>query len=304
MIRDELEKKMRSRNKDIKLQVQAHNVFLISELSKILSAFGEGNIHALIMKGTGLLETLYKKGFSRPMYDLDILVKKKDLKRAEECLIQLGYHFLSYNGGNHKTYCKEKPLFIPVEVHWDLFKKNNPLQRYAFQIDTEDFWKNALPIKINGVIAQIMSPENLIIYLACHLLKESYSHQKWFIDIDRIIRHYKKDMDWGKVLEKAEKYKVKVPIWYALSYIYKFYDTPLPEGLLKDLTPKRLNWWQNGIAKRIFCDKPLQKWHLLPLYMSAIKTAKDRRRAFIKLFPYLFNTAPNFPLSWRGKERI
>ncbi len=277
----------RNDSKAVDLQVQAHNIFAISELKELLGSFREDNIPVIVLKGASLLEMLYEKDFSRPMCDIDLLVKRADLRRIKERLSQLGYHFLSYNGDNHITYCKKEPPFIPIEIHWELLKRNHPLQRYAFGIETEDFWEDLLPLRINGQKAHTMSCENLIIYLSCHLLKESYADQKWFIDIDKVICHFKREINWKKVIERAEKYKVRIPIWCTLSYIHKFYNTPLPEGLLEEFRPQRFTWWQDRVIKRIFSNQPIKKWHLLLLYLSAIETTPDRIRAVTELGPYL-----------------
>lgn len=281
-------------NKDITLQIQAHNIFSVSQLSKLLGSFREDNIPVIVLKGACLLGMVYGKDFSRPMCDIDILVKRDDLGRVEKRLSQSGYHYLSNNGDNHVTYCKRKPLFICIEIHWELFKRDHPLQKYAFGIKTEDFWEDILPLRIDGEKAYTLSCENLIIYLSCHLMKESYADQKWFMDIDKVIRHFEKEINWKKVIERVEKYKVRIPIWCALSYIHNFYNTPLPESLLEEIRPQRLNWWQNIIINRIFSNKPLKKRHLLLLYLSSIETTSNRIRAITGLGPYFLRRITNY----------
>jgi len=138
---------VRSCGKNPDLQVKAHNIFAVSELSELLASFNEDDIPVIVLKGASLLGTLYEKDFSRPMYDIDLLAHRADLGEIDDKLLSLGYQRLSHNWGNQITYRKKGPVSIPVEVHWELFDRKNPLQRYAFKIETEDLWEDVIPIR-------------------------------------------------------------------------------------------------------------------------------------------------------------
>ena len=132
-----------------------------------------------------------------------------------------------------------------------------------------------------------MSPENSLIYLSCHLMKESYSHKKWLTDIDRFIRHYDNEINWEKVIEKAEKYEVKRSVYYALYRVRECYETPLPASLLTRIWPERGGWSRDRVTKRRSRNNLLHRWWSLARYLSVIETSSDRIRAIIQLPPYL-----------------
>jgi len=140
---------VKSRVTNPALQVKAHNIFAVSELSELLASLNEDDIPVMVLKGASLLGTLYEKDYSRPMYDIDLLAHRTDLGKIDEKLLRLGYQRLSHNWGSHITYRKKGPVSIPVEVHWELFDRKNPVQKYAFKIETEDFWEDVLPVRIS-----------------------------------------------------------------------------------------------------------------------------------------------------------
>jgi hypothetical protein len=67
------------------------NTLRYDELSKILIAFNDAGIDVIVLKGAFLAETVYKNIGLRPMSDLDLLIKKGDLQKAEKELVQLRY---------------------------------------------------------------------------------------------------------------------------------------------------------------------------------------------------------------------
>jgi hypothetical protein len=282
------------------LQIKAHNIFAVSELGELLGSLNKDDISVIVLKGASLLGTLYEKDYSRPMYDIDLLTRRADLVMVDERLIRLGYKRLSHNWGSHITYRKTGPLSIPVEVHWDLINRKNPLQKFAFQIDTEDFWEDVMPVTINGQRALAMSPESLLIYLACHLMKESYSHQKWLTDIDRLILHYNTRIDWEAVVERAVKYAARRSVYHALNRVHESCRTPLPVGLLARIWPEPRGRSRGRFMKRDPSDDLMHKWWSATRLLLAIETSSDRIRAIMQLPPYLF--ARSFMLRRRPEE--
>lgn len=70
----------------------ARNMLLYDELSKVLSAFKTAEIDVIVLKGVFLAEQIYKNIGLRPMSDIDLLVKEKDLQKAKVELNKLMYY--------------------------------------------------------------------------------------------------------------------------------------------------------------------------------------------------------------------
>ena len=69
------------------------NLFLESQLQKVLHAFNEAGITVILMKGPVLAYTLYPRPQLRTYHDFDMLIHPGDLSRAPDVLVGLGYTF-------------------------------------------------------------------------------------------------------------------------------------------------------------------------------------------------------------------
>src|SRR5918912_194825 len=69
----------------------ARNIFLTSELLKILDTLGANEIPVIPYKGPALAVQLYKNQRLRRFVDLDILIRKRDMRRVKDLLVAQGY---------------------------------------------------------------------------------------------------------------------------------------------------------------------------------------------------------------------
>lgn len=273
------------------LEEKANGILIIFQLSELLRKFAEKNIGFVLLKGAGLVETLGDDFFSRPMCDIDILVRKGDMGAVDGALADLGYRFSGSNNSNHATYTKPSAAGAPLEVHWSLFRTDNPLEKYAFRLEPEDFWKGLLPVAVDGATGYGLSVESALIYLSCHLLKESYASVKWVTDIDRLIRRYEDKTDWNSVVERAGRYNVRKCVWHALTRASRAHNTPIPDEVFEKLQPGSNPWFSAWLVNRLergACSC-VGKILLLLLYLSVIERPRDRMRALFEMGPYLAN---------------
>jgi hypothetical protein len=67
------------------------NTRLYYELSKVLKALQDGGISVIVLKGAALAELIFQNIALRPMSDIDLLVKGKDIWKIGKVLSGLGY---------------------------------------------------------------------------------------------------------------------------------------------------------------------------------------------------------------------
>ncbi len=215
------------------------NMDLYEELKRILEAFHEKGVKVIVLKGAALEKIVYGDIGLRPMYDIDLLVKKEDLPYAEKIVSELGYLFKGNESPewyrqNHKEICYIHPeRNIPVEIHWHISMKSHPARICVNDTSIiEGWWKHAKNIEFNGIKALILSPEDLIIHLCLHFLKHrfmtrngSFSSRCTLIqmcDIFLTLKHYKGEIDWEVFKCKTEKYGIDIPIHTSLFIVNKF----------------------------------------------------------------------------------
>jgi len=131
------------RLKTIYPSVKLHKAYLISarrntrlynDFSKIINALE--NIPVIVLKGAHLAQNVYANIALRPMIDLDILVKKTDLLKAGEKLLEMGYISGTSRVGDIEAICAKqqhlppftKPDAFPVDIHWTIVLPTSPLK--------------------------------------------------------------------------------------------------------------------------------------------------------------------------------
>ena len=131
------------------------------ELKDICDTFETNKIHALPLKGS-IIKHLYPETCYRYMSDIDMLIAKDDLTKANKLIKQLGY-VKKINGAVHIEYEKE-PIMV-FELHKTLIYKKE-LGNELF----DDIF-NRSTLKDNYQYIYKMNDEDFYIFMIVHLLK-------------------------------------------------------------------------------------------------------------------------------------
>ena len=100
------------------LQSAGRNLLYLGELEKIRQAFAAQHIDCLPLKGAALAGKLYPDPATRPMSDLDLLLRPQQLRPALGVLRRLGYSLENFT--YHAVLWGQAPAAPPVELHWSL----------------------------------------------------------------------------------------------------------------------------------------------------------------------------------------
>jgi hypothetical protein len=232
------------RLRDAALQYAVKNLQLYRELSQVLQVLQRECIPVVVLKGAHLAEIVYGNKALRPMEDLDLLVKKTDLLKAEKALLRLGYIYsirphLEIDYAIHHHLC---PLInsdaSKVELHWSIERPTAP-----FNIDVDGLWERAQPLIVAGVETLALSPEDLLLHLCLHA---SFDHHFSFglraiYDIERTIEHYRNEIDWLQVRNRALQWGIEKYVYLTFQLVKEFLATAIPETVLTPLQPKDFN---------------------------------------------------------------
>jgi hypothetical protein len=191
----------------------ARNVLLYSQLDKVLKSCKEERIEVLLLKGVALAKTVYTDIGMRPMGDIDIMVRREDLFKAEERLSALGYLF---HGGNspewwRENYCHigylQPDTSVMIELHWHITAKTDVerIHNPDFVV-SEALWGRAYhgePFMDN---VRVMSPEDALHHLCIHFLKHRFPYDnngiftsrgalRQISDIVYLLKQYENELD-------------------------------------------------------------------------------------------------------------
>jgi len=244
----------------------ARNEKIKYEAIKLAREFNKAGIDLIFLKGVALLSTVYDDPKDlRTMKDIDILVRKKDLWKAEEVLKSRGYktketeeereillreHF-------HFMYFKNRiNLELHWEIgeqwHWDIVKSKNLYKNILFdssrKITVKDTEIKTLSPAGNIFMAcfnfeRALFVDHRIIYspfvylskylrerekLVCHGLR-------FFYEIKKMLRHYGDEVKWDELLSLARAAKKEYEIFTLLSLSKKVAKANISKAIIKKM---------------------------------------------------------------------
>jgi len=221
------------------------------EFLRISDAFESAGITLLPIKGAALLEDIYTHIPVRPMVDIDLLVKERDIEKSQELLSSLGYK--KRLDGLKEDYWRKKQCHIAfhrqgdnpfiAELHWSLdFKRKN-------RDILPELWNRAREIKASGQGIKLLSPEDTLFSLALHqrrmgkalCLKNTY-------DAVLLLNKYCSSFDWDYVVRQAKESSARATLFFLLLHA-EILGFKMPALAEKGLSPA--GWKKKLIQKFI-----------------------------------------------------
>jgi hypothetical protein len=156
-------KKIRS----VYLHNAARNTRLYNMLAEVLSVLRKAEIPVIVLKGAFLAEEVYGNIAARPMYDIDLLMKKEHLSNAVGELEKIGHRYGEYpNTDVHTRNDAILSIFddgkeFPIDVHV-------AFEHGRISMEMEGIWRRAQRVSIAGEQAQALSPIDLLCHLCFH----------------------------------------------------------------------------------------------------------------------------------------
>jgi hypothetical protein len=144
-----------------------------SELKGVLRAFSDGKLAVVPLKGPLLAERLYGSAALRVSRDLDLLVARADLARAEAILGAIGF-VPGIADDYHRAWYRETTT---VELHHDV---ENPL---AFEFGVESALRRAQPAVFQGEDCRQFAAEDEVLLLCLHAARHRFERMSLVLDL-------------------------------------------------------------------------------------------------------------------------
>jgi hypothetical protein len=123
-----------------------------------------------------------------------------------------------------------------VDLHWHLFWE-------CFNAgDNDDYWKNAVPIKIGGVQTLALSPTDQLLHTCWHGARwNEVPPIRWVADAMSILGASVAEIEWPGLFKKAQRHRIVLPVRDSLEYLKKTFDAPVPDSMLKSMSAVRVS---------------------------------------------------------------
>jgi hypothetical protein len=207
------------------------------------------------LKGPALGETLYRDPGLRPFTDLDLLVRRRDLRRAVTLLSAIGYRALEHERSlayelEYATAACFVPAApatgaLPVDLHWGLV--SFPAGATPRALDADEVWTRAVAEARWGRSVLTLAREDLLLYLALHLaVHHPLNGLAWQLDVALLLRNLGSELDWDAVVERARRWRVGGAVNFALRRVKESFAAAAPAAVLTRLAPRGLRGWLLG----------------------------------------------------------
>lgn len=243
---------------------QRHSKKNLRILLDIVALLNENGISTIPFKGVTFAISVYGDLAQRQCGDLDLLVHRRDFLRAKTLLIRAGYHEIYF--GHAEVATVQAPLLgddnkAMIDLHYALtphFQNTNPDQgKYGstfpqedrnklatnntywhFSLDTKPMWERAETLSIEGTTVPVLCPEDTLLTLCSHGMKDNWRFLRTICDIAELARA-RLDLDWVQAYDQACQLNCRRKLLLGLAMAHDFLGMPLPDGLMLELKPLR-----------------------------------------------------------------
>ena len=264
----------RERLEELYFSQLGQNILLIEEAKKILRAFEEKNVEAILLKGIHM-QSLYPQSGLRPMTDIDLFIKEEDFDKAVEVIKTLGF---KGNYGYREEYFKEK---LMVDLHTSFINANRISARASI-IDkaNEVFSKETIDFKLEGQRVKILNIYDEIIYLCAHLFfHHGLRRLIWFFDIKLLIEK-SADFNWNRLFERALSFGLEKPLFMCLLLAKTELGLKIPDEFLEKQKQIKINKIEKKIYDNLFSGEGESAFRYL--FTFFILKGLRRRVIFLK----------------------
>lgn len=216
------------------LENAARNMGLYYQLGKLLKLFRRDNISVIALKGAHLATAVYRDIALRPMGDIDLLVKQRDLLRVQEILVEQGYIASTEDTGCAQEHLPPyyKKGSLPVEIHFHIVGPP-----FSLRVDVEKLWVRAQMSSIQGIEVLTLCPEDLLLHLCMHIsLHHTFDNGiRPLFDISQTVEHYAETLDWEQLLDRSKEWGVSRCVSLPFFFAKRFAGAPIPGQIMKEL---------------------------------------------------------------------
>ena len=202
------------------------------ELRRVLEALSSAEILAVPYKGAVVAELYYDDPSLRQYKDIDILVRRADIERADQVLRDLGYRAVEERSrGRHLARDCQFHYWlddsIEVELHWRFLPR-----RQSNGLEADPVWSRLQTVDVDGMEVQTFSHEDALFVLAVHGgEKHRWQRLLWLCDIAYLLQLHQ-ELDWSHVFSWASETKRERTILLAAYLAWLVLRAPVDPDVL------------------------------------------------------------------------
>jgi hypothetical protein len=178
---------------------------MTAELLGLIEKLNGAGMEALAIKGPTLSVRAYGDAGMRQFGDLDFLVRDRDILRATELMIEMGYQeevpLTAIRAGKipgEYVFKREKNK-LRVELHTEY-----TLRYFPRTVDVEGLFQRKIDVRIDSHDVPALSLEDEIVMLCVHGAKDLWERLLWIADVAGLLGR-QTSLDWKRAAELARQ---------------------------------------------------------------------------------------------------
>ena len=268
----------------------ARNTILTAELCRLIALFANADIAAIPYKGPVLALFAYGNIALRRFVDLDVIVKKTDVLKAREILLNEGYtpskslslsqQELLLRTQHNMQFSRDQHRLI-VELHWEVAP-----HLFASTMNGERLWQDLITLDLNGTQVKTFSAEDLLFSLCVHGSRHLWERLGWICDVAELITRQR--LDWTALLERAASADTERMFLLGVHLAERLLEAPLPAEVKQRCdSDQRLASLADNIIEHLFngpTHVPATSREIFKYNIGVRKTLSARARYLLYMF--------------------
>jgi len=207
------------------------------QLQQLVEQAEASGIPLLLLKGAALSRWIYGDPALRPMNDMDVLCRPKDVPALQDVLHAQGYRArpLPVYSALHAAVGREKshlppydhPKGVCLEVHLNLFGNEEKESRAVI----DSVWECARDVRRGGIHFLTLSKEHMLLHLCLHIHKHVVSGKivlYWFCDVFEFVKRKRDELDWQAFWFIARRLEAEEKAGLIFDILHIGWGLPLP----------------------------------------------------------------------------
>jgi hypothetical protein len=233
------------------------NLVFYQELKRMAAALPDEVPFLVVLKGAALAATLYSSIALRPLRDVDVLARAKDLEAARRAAEAIGYQedwkawtapHVNRIAGHHASLVKEGLDLMAMELHWDLgsayTRRARPPLEWFFSHLMEFEPRAGVP---RSPKLRVFDPTAQFVHSAFHLLLQNTREERrliWSFDLHLLVTEWGARLDWEEIVAQARAWHWTGLLSGLLDDLARDFQTRVPDGVRNalEVAPS----WESG----------------------------------------------------------
>lgn len=186
--------------------VSHRNRMMMERFAVVAQALHQAGVPFLLLKGADVLTRLYGIRGTRPLCDIDVLVRERDLPAVHALMDRLDC-FQQIDG--NPSYRSADDAFA-LDIVTDLW--------YLDQSALAALWARAITLPMFGLSVARLGTEDLLIHLTAYAVVHRGHVSAAFVQDVRLLVE-KEAPDWTMVIGRARAYGLAVPLHHGFTYV-------------------------------------------------------------------------------------